>query len=80
MSLVLRRIPGEREQHWRSGMTRHKRRRYHVGAFATLADVDCEEGDDYPDDSNYEIVRVTLAPGPGDTKIVDVTGWQKDTV
>jgi len=65
---------------WQQGFTKFKSVTYEVGLHALLSDVNLEEGDNFPEDSDYEIVEAIARGTKTGFKLVEVTAFKEVTV
>jgi len=66
---------------WQQGFTKFKSVTYEVGLHAALSDVNLEEGDNFPEDTDYEIVEAMAGTSPrAGFRLVSVTAFKEVTV
>lgn len=57
-----------------------KAAKFYMGAFGTLAAANLEEGDAFPFDATYEIIRSQMSHGRDQQRVADVVAMAEVTV
>ena len=72
-------VPGSQAE-WQERFTRFKAAGFYMGVYGTLAAANLEEGDNFPDDDTYEIIRSQMSHGSDRERVAEVVAMKEVTV
>ena len=72
-------VPGSQTE-WQERFTQFKAAQFYMGIYGTLAAASLQEGDNFPDDVTYEIIRSQMSHGRDRERVADVVAMAEVTV